>query len=113
MLFSFKSSHRVRQKKEYDRVFQARRRLFGHHFLLYYCKNTLQYPRIGVIVSKKNVRHAVDRNQLKRVARESFRLMQRDLPKVDIVILAKKTAGNANKKELHQCIHRLLVKLVE
>lgn len=41
--------------------------------------------RLGLVVAKKVLRRAVDRNRAKRAIRESFRLNQR-LPAVDIVV---------------------------
>ena len=41
--------------------------------------------RLGLIVAKKVLRRAVDRNRAKRAIRESFRLNQK-LPPVDIVV---------------------------
>ncbi len=113
MSFCFKNKQRVRQKSDFDHVFKKRKRLFGRYFLVYYRQNTLEYPRLGVIASKRNVRHAVDRNQLRRIAKEGFRLMQQDLPRIDVILVAKKGASNADKQELRQCINQLLTKLAK
>ena len=42
--------------------------------------------RLGVIVSKKIVARAVDRNRAKRMVRETFRVVGRDLPPTDVVV---------------------------
>ena len=47
--------------------------------------NDLGVPRLGLIVAKKVLRRAVDRNRVKRVIRESFR-KRRGLPALDIVV---------------------------
>ena len=47
--------------------------------------NDLGASRLGLIVAKKVLRHAVDRNRAKRVIRESFR-RRRGLPALDIVV---------------------------
>ncbi len=41
--------------------------------------NSLGHPRIGLTVAKKNVRRAHERNRIKRLTRESFRLRQHEL----------------------------------
>lgn len=66
------------------------------------CPNGLGHPRLGLVISKKNVRRAVDRNRLKRLARESVRLQQSSLPAVDIVLLARRGAGELDKATLHR-----------
>ncbi|SEF82420.1 ribonuclease P protein component [Billgrantia desiderata] len=66
------------------------------------CPNGLDHPRLGLVISKKNVRRAVDRNCLKRVVRESVRLRQRSLPAVDIVLLARRGASELDKATLHR-----------
>lgn len=42
--------------------------------------------RLGLVVAKKLLKRAVDRNKVKRVVREQFRLRLAGLPPVDLVI---------------------------
>lgn len=46
--------------------------------------------RIGLTVAKKNVKRAHERNRIKRLTRESFRLRQHELPPMDFVVVAKR-----------------------
>ena len=47
------------------------------------------HSRLGIIVSKKNVKLATKRNQLKRIVRETFRKTE-FITSVDVVFLAQK-----------------------
>lgn len=89
MSFSFPRSLRLLKKPQYDYVFQSARKIGTHYATFLYRKNNLNHSRLGLIVSKKTAKQANERNRFKRVSRESFRLMQHDLPNVDIVILAR------------------------
>ena len=52
-------------------------------------------PRLGLAISKKAHRLAVDRNRLKRIAREVFRLTQQQLSMTEFVVMSRgKTADN-------------------
>ena len=42
--------------------------------------------RLGLIIGKRAVAKAHERNRLKRVAREAFRLKRSELPALDIVL---------------------------
>jgi ribonuclease P protein component len=64
--------------------------------------NGLAYPRLGLVIGKKSVKLAVERNRLKRQIRESFRLNQNTLTGLDIVVVAKKGLGNLQNIELTQ-----------
>lgn len=64
--------------------------------------NGLDHPRIGFIISKKNVRRAVKRNHVRRIMRESFRLNQERLPNYDLIIMARQGAGDLSSEELHR-----------
>lgn len=88
-------------------------RVFSKYYVLYYCKNELSYPRLGLILSKRNLRLAVQRGLMKRLAREVFRKKQHELQAVDIVLIAQKSANGVNKKELNKCLEKLLVRLVK
>ena len=53
-------------------------------------KNNLEHPRLGLTVAKKHLKRAHERNRIKRLVRESFRLSQHRLPAYDFVFVAKK-----------------------
>lgn len=113
MVSTLPASHRVRQKADFDQVFQRRNRLYGRHFLAYYRNNQLSHPRIGVIASKRNLSLAVDRNRVRRILREQFRLKQHELLDYDIVFIVKNGSGNIDNKELRRCCDNILKQLIE
>ena len=49
-------------------------------------------PRLGVIVAKRVLRRAVDRNRAKRLIRETFRCAKASLPALDIVVQVRSDA---------------------
>ena len=89
MSLSFPRSLRLLKKPQYDYVFQSAKKIGTHSATILYRINHLDHSRLGLIVSKKTAKRANVRNRFKRVSRESFRLMQNDLPNVDIVILSR------------------------
>ena len=55
-----------------------------------YRVNDLNVARLGLIVSKKTAKLATQRNYMRRVMRELFRLNQHKLPTIDLVIQIQK-----------------------
>ena len=51
--------------------------------------NQQEHPRMGVTISKKVAKRAVDRNRIKRIIRETYRLKQHKLSGFDIIVIAK------------------------
>lgn len=49
-------------------------------------------PRLGLAITKACARRAIDRNRIKRIARESFRLEASNLPSVDLIVLCNRRA---------------------
>lgn len=64
--------------------------------------NDLEYARLGVIVSRKISKRAVDRNYIKRSIREFFRNNQQQLGNLDVVIRARKIFGRAALTGVHE-----------
>jgi len=102
---------KIRLKIEFDQAFKLGKCLYGRNFLAYYRDNELAHARIGVIASKRSVRLAVDRNRIRRIVKEQFRVNQSKLTNVDIVVIAKKGIGQSINIELRRCILHLLEKI--
>ncbi|UTW44631.1 ribonuclease P protein component [bacterium SCSIO 12696] len=99
----FSRSKRLLNGVQFQRVFDGAEFKVGHsHLLLLATPNSLDHPRLGLVVAKKNVRHAVDRNKVKRVARECFRHSQRLLGSLDIIVLARRGIGELDNRQLHK-----------
>ena len=54
--------------------------------------------RLGLIIGKRAVRQAHERNTLKRVAREVFRTTREHLPALDVVVQLRGPAGRREFK---------------
>lgn len=102
---------KIRKKEEFQAVFKSNKRLHSPYFSLYYDWNNLNQCRSGSIASKANLATAVARNRAKRIIRERVRLNQNKLKGFDLVIVVKKTAKEAQPKELHECLEELLMRL--
>ena len=80
---------RLTEAKQYQRVFAGSSR-FGNRYITVLAKeNQLEHPRLGLAISKKAVKRAVDRNRIKRIIRESFRLNSANLPPVDVIVMCR------------------------
>ena len=70
-------------------------------------KNNLEHPRLGLTVAKKYLKRAHDRNRIKRLVRESFRLSQHNLPSCDFVFVAKRGIGQLDNQTFLQTLDKL------
>lgn len=67
---------------------------------------------MGLVIAKKNVRLAVQRNRAKRLMRESFRHHQQLLEGLDIVILARRDLDKLDNAALTSCLETLWQDLI-
>lgn len=62
--------------------------------------------RLGLAIAKKQVRHAVQRNRLKRLVREAFRQGSAKIGTFDLVVMARRAAAGADNRRLTQSLCR-------
>ena len=60
--------------------------------------------RLGLAISKKNAKRAVDRNRIKRLIRESFRQNLHMLPAIDLVVMAKPVTKTVENQQIFQSL---------
>jgi len=109
----FRARHRLRKTDEFSSVFAFRRSLRGKNIDLLYRPNTVGTARLGVAVQKKIIRTAVDRNQVKRIVRESFRLMRDRLPHYDVVVRVLPGLDLRNRGALREEMNALFARLAK
>ncbi|KAF1070365.1 MAG: Ribonuclease P protein component [Pseudomonas citronellolis] len=109
----FERDKRLLTSRHFTAVFDSpSAKVPGKHILLLARENDLDHPRLGLVIGKKNVKLAVERNRLKRLIRESFRHHQDSLVGLDIVIIARKGLGDLENAELHPQFGKLWKRLL-
>jgi len=95
---TFKKKERLRLRKNFKDVFEKGGRLINNNFVIIYLRNTMDYNRIGIIVSKK-FGNAVARNLVKRYIREIYRTNKTFFPTgYDIVFIPRKALSKNFKR---------------
>ncbi len=99
--YSFGKASRLLNARDYSRVFDGAEARASHkHVLLLEKHNDRPGHRLGLVVAKKNVRLAVQRNRVKRLAREMFRHADPLPPYMDVVLLARRGIDQLDNAEL-------------
>ena len=112
--FGFAKPLRLLNAAQYRSVFSGTQIRAAHpHLLILARPNELGHPRLGLVMAKKHVRNATDRNRIKRIARETFRLRQHQLPAIDAVVLARPGAGGLDNAALTKLFDKLWRKLAK
>lgn len=105
---TFTKSDRLLSSSEFAAVFNGAVFKASHpSFLILAIPNVASHPRLGLVIAKKNVRLAKNRNLVKRLVRESFRLKQHNLPTIDAIVLARRGSDLLSNSEIYQCLDSL------
>jgi ribonuclease P protein component len=110
--FSFPPQLRLKKPAEYKKVFAKPVKSSDTYFTLLAIKNDFDHPRLGLAIAKKNIRKAVHRNVIKRAVRENFRIQQKSLGNIDIVVLARREAVDAPLELLRKSLEKHWLRLV-
>ena len=96
---------------EFSSVFNFRKRISAKFLALHYQPNKIGHARLGLVVGKKVAKRAVDRNYMRRVLREFFRIQQHEINPVDLVIRVQKKFEKEDFIQIKQEFDTLLAKI--
>ena len=104
---SFGKQRRLLTPHDYRQVFQSATFKVSSRDLLVLARiNQGSTARLGLVIAKKHVRRANQRNRIKRVIRESFR-QQQYIAGLDLVVLARGALDQRSNEELFQLLTQL------
>ena len=110
-MFSFKKDKRLKTKKDFNDVFEQCNRIVTPEFTFLYRYSKIDWARLGLIIPKNQVPKAHDRNHIKRILRESFRI-QKNLPCIDVIILARNKVDTRKQDQWKIKINKVWEKLL-
>jgi len=113
MRLTFPRSRRLLTAQEFNQVFKQPIKAPGPTLILLARPNSLTYPRLGLAITKKAHKRAVERNRIRRIIRESFRSHQERLPGLDIVAVSRKGGREQEVERLQQCLEQQWLKLIK
>ena len=109
----FGKQRRLLTAPDYSSVFEQNEARASHrHFLLLGKRSPTPVSRLGLVIAKKNVRKAVQRNRVKRLVREWFRQMPDQDPAIDVVFLARRGVDQLDNRVLSSILREQWRKLV-
>ncbi len=114
--YPFRRRQRLSRRGDFERVVQAACSASDQRLVVYVVANGLDFTRLGLSVGKR-IGPAVKRNRVKRLLRESFRLLQHELPAgLDLLVIPRPAdrptleGYNRSLPELIRRAHRKLAK---
>lgn len=103
--FTFPHCQRLRKKGDVTAVISRGKKVYGTGHKAFILKNQLKYPRLCIIIAKKQIPSAVLRNKVKRLIRDSFRLTQ--LPAVDVIVIVYSKTLGISKQQFNSGLDQL------
>jgi ribonuclease P protein component len=98
---------------EYQRVFDhCRCKASNRWMTVLATPNDRNTARIGLIISRRTARKAVERNRIKRQIRESFRHCQSRLDRLDIVVIGRSGIASQSNRVLALSLERIWRRLI-
>ena len=110
--YSFPRSARLLTAADYSGVFKRNQRFSDRYWTILVHKSEEGNARLGLAIAKKRAKRAVDRNKIKRVARESFRVHSEHMAGLELVIMNRDAAATENLVALRKSIDSLCRKII-
>ena len=108
MTFAFKSKQHIKQSKVFEHAFRNKA-ISNKWFSIHCIENSVQIPRLGLVVSKRILPKSVDRNFAKRLIRETFRLNSSQFLLVDFVVRLRRDLSRDSSHDARAALLQLLL----
>lgn len=100
--------NKITKNNDYKAVYSCNNSISDYNLVIFIKKNNCLYNRYG-FTSAKKIKHAVDRNRIRRRLKEIVRLNEDKIAiGYDIVFMARVNAVNADYKSLEYSFNKLL-----
>lgn len=100
------AENRLKGQAEFSRILKEGRRWRGRFLLVAAAKRATKTPRVGIMISKKVAKKAVERNRIRRIIAHLFTHIFKEVDHYDIVVsvssLPQTTAFSLLEEELHE-----------
>lgn len=103
---TFPPEARLHTTADFAGLRRCRKPLRSRFFIIRHVPGSHGMARLGMAVSRKTSKRAVDRNRIKRSVREAFRQHRHDLPAIDLLIISLPPAASASPRQLRQELMR-------
>jgi len=105
------SPNRLKKKKDFDTTFKNSKVFKNIFFIFRIAKNNLGVNRVGIVVSQKVSKKAVERNKIRRIISE---IMAKEIKKiqtgVDIIIVALQQVLREDQSQIKKEVENLLIR---
>ncbi|MFN7096705.1 MAG: ribonuclease P protein component [Gammaproteobacteria bacterium] len=106
--WGFPKTLRLQTSSAFQTVFDhVDKKFYTKGLMVLVKKNGNPQPRLGLVISKKNLSLSCQRNTLKRLIRESVRLNQSTLTGLDLVVVARRDIIEVDRQSLWQALNQL------
>ncbi|MFC4160413.1 ribonuclease P protein component [Chitinimonas lacunae] len=111
LAYRYTRQQRLLKTDEFSSVFSLRQTKANEFFQLWLRPNGFDRARLGVVVAKRVVRHAVGRNFIKRTVREQFRLHAHELSGFDLIVRAKRPVRRSESAAARTALLKLFARI--
>ncbi|MFH1278568.1 MAG: ribonuclease P protein component [Candidatus Eisenbacteria bacterium] len=112
---TLRRSERLRQRKDFDRLFRQSRVARGEDFRVHYFHRDPAgpIPARAAFVAGRRIGNSVTRNRIKRLLREAFRRIKKDLnpAPIDLVFVANRDFSGRSSGEVTDRMRELMAKI--
>jgi ribonuclease P protein component len=108
-LHRFPASRRVTRSSDFERLLRDGERRAQSGYMVYFQRRERGPARLGLLVTRRHSRHAVERNRLKRCVREAFRHEQARMGAIDVLV--RPPYGASAGAEMIATVRKLLVRI--